>query len=417
MHTGEKMIKDALEIEKINTDADSSLKGIGLQKVRAAERLLKALIDGKRAVFCTIEHIDDVLEIDAEGEKTDYTTEQNKSYTSGFSMNSQEIKNSLRIFFDNWHSIVESSESMRFVFYTNAPIIKEKKVGVLKNIKEELPEQALIQLLIEKKYESAFPFVLPIMKDYYIEQHRKHTKDIDIYEQLWESMTFKKWEAFFNLIEWNFEQKDEKEVRKEIEELVRQLCCKFNVDLKYSDKIVAQILDMVELRTFETDFLHRMVHVGEVKSLFLEFAQESKIQEKLDPFHVKWDSIKCDDIRDINDKFLGVCPTFDIDLLEELEEEYIEGSFEQSQHQDHRQVKAYNYRIYRVCKKIIQHFIKENGNALSQNQIESIIENLTDEAEKLILDKAKTYSVAFEDRDMVRKTILLLFQDCYLAFD
>ncbi len=72
------MIKDALEIEKINTDADSNLKGIGLQKVRAAERLLKALIDGKRAVFCTIEHIDDVLEIDADGEKTDYTTEQNK---------------------------------------------------------------------------------------------------------------------------------------------------------------------------------------------------------------------------------------------------------------------------------------------------------------------------------------------------
>lgn len=336
---------------------------------------------------------------------------------SGFSMNSQEIKNSLRIFFDNWHSIVESSESMQFVFYTNAPIIKEKKVGVLKNIKEELPEQALIQLLIEKKYENAFPFVLPIMKDYYIEQHKKHTQDIKIYEQLWESMSFEKWKTFFDLIEWNFEQKDEKEVRKEIEDLVRQLCCKFNVDLKYSDKIVAQILDMVELRTFETDFLYRMVHVGEVKSLFLELAQESKIQEKLDPLHVKWDSIKCDDVRDINDKFLGVCPNFDMNLLEELEEEYIEGSFEQSQHQDHRQVKAYNYRVYRVCKKIIKHFIKENGNALSQDQIENIIDNLTDEAEKLILDKAKTYSVAFEDRDMVRKTILLLFQDCYLAFD
>lgn len=411
------MIRDALEIEKINTDADSSLKGIGLQKVRAAERLLRALIDGKRAVLCTIEHIDDVLEINIDGEKTDYTTEQNKSYTSGFSMNSQEIKNSLRIFFDNWHRVVESSENMQFVFYTNVPIIKEKKVGVLKNIKEELPEQALIQLLIEKKYESAFPFVLPIMKDYYMEQHKKHTQDIGIYEQLWDSMTFEKWKSFFDLVEWNFEQKNEKEVRKEIEELVRQLCCKFNVDLKYSDKIVAQILDMVELRTFETDFLSRMVHVGEVKSLFLELAQESKIQEKLDPFHMKWDSIKCEDIRDINDKFLGVCPAFDMDLLEELEEEYIEGSFEQSQHQDHRQVKAYNYRVYRVCKKIIKHFIKENGSVLSQSQIENIIENLTDEAEKLILDKAKTYSVAFEDRDMIRKTILLLFQDCYLAFD
>lgn len=100
-------------------------------------------------------------------------------------------------------------------------------------------------------------------------------------------MTFEKWKVFFDLIEWNFEQKDEKEVRKEVEELVRQLCCKFNVDLKYSDKIVAQILDMVELRTFETDFLHRMVHVGEVKSLFLELTQESKIQEKARSFACK----------------------------------------------------------------------------------------------------------------------------------
>ena len=174
---------------------------------------------------------------------------------------------------------------------------------------------------------------------------------------------------------------------------------------------------MVEFRTSETDFLHRMVHVGEIKSLFLELAQELKIQEKLDPLHAKWDSIKCDDIRDINDKFLGVCPDFDMDLLEELEEEYIEGAFEQNQYQNHKQVKAYNYRVYGVCKRIVKDVIKKNGNVLSQNQIENIIENLTDEAEKLILDKAKTYSVAFEDRDMVRKTILLLFQECYLAFD
>lgn len=411
------MIKDALENEQINTDAISGLKGLGLQKLRAAERLLRALMDGKKAVLCTIEHIDDVLEVDVDGEKTNYTTEQNKSYASDFSMNSHEVKNSLRIFFDNWHRVVETSESIQFVFYTNASIAKEKRVGVLKNIKEELPEQPLIQLLVEKKYENAFPFVLPILREYYIEQHKKHTKDICTYEQLWDSMTFEKWEQFFDLIEWDFDKKTEREVRKDITELVEKLCYKFNVDYKHVERIVAQILDMVESRTFEKDFLCRMVHVGEIKSLFLELAQESQIREKLDPFHLKWDSIKCDDVRDINDKFLDVCPSFDKELLEELEEEYIDGSFEQSQHQNLRQVKAYNYRIYRVCKKIIKQIIKENGNGLSQIQIETFIESLTDEAERLILDKAKTYEVAFEDRDMVRKTILVLFQECYLAFN
>ena len=117
-------------------DADSSIKGIGLQKIRAAERLLRALLENKRAVFCTIEHVDDVLEVDVEQETTNYTAEQNKSYSTDFSMNSHEVKNSLRIFFDNWYGTVEASESIRFVFYTNTNIKKENKVGVLKDIEE-----------------------------------------------------------------------------------------------------------------------------------------------------------------------------------------------------------------------------------------------------------------------------------------
>ena len=46
---------------------------------------------------------------------------------------------------------------------------------------------------------------------------------------------------------------------------------------------------MIESRKFEDDFLCRIVHVAEIKSLFLEFAQEAKIQEKLDPMYEKWD--------------------------------------------------------------------------------------------------------------------------------
>ena len=153
------MIKEVLQTDQINTDADSSIKGIGLQKIRAAERLLRALLENKRAVFCTIEHVDDVLEVDVEQETTNYTAEQNKSYSTDFSMNSHEVKNSLRIFFDNWYGTVEASESIRFVFYTNTNIKKENKVGVLKDIEESLPEEPLLQLLCDKKYKEAFPFI------------------------------------------------------------------------------------------------------------------------------------------------------------------------------------------------------------------------------------------------------------------
>ena len=103
--------------------------------------------------------------------------------------------------------------------------------------------------------------------------------------------------------------------------------------------------------------------------------------------------------------------------IKSLVDEYIDGAYEQSHHQNHRQVKAYNYRVYKTCRKLISRFLKEHNGTLTQFEIEQFLENLTLEAEKVIQDKAKTYSMPFEDQDMVRKTIILLFQECYLAFD
>jgi hypothetical protein len=230
-------------------------------------------------------------------------------------------------------------------------------------------------------------------------------------------MTYEKWKKFFDLIEWNFGEKDELEVRASVNEKVRQLCDYYGVEEKFTDKIVAQLIDMVESRTFEKDYLRRVVHIGEVKAIFLELAQSVKVEEKLDPIHTKWDEVRCDDIRDINDKILDVCPEYDTGMLEALEEEYIDGSFEQKSYPNNREIKAYNYRVYVVCKKIIRQVIKEKKDSFSQDEIEKILDRFTDEAEKLIIDKAKTYKIPFMDRDMVRKTIILLFQECYLALD
>ena len=390
-----KMISEVLQSNQINTNADASIKGIGLQKVRAAERLLKAVLQEKKALYCMIEHVDDVLEGNWQGEVVKYTAEQNKSYSVDFSMNSHEIKNSLRIFFDTWLGTVEMSESIQFVFYTNVKFKKENKAGVFKDKEVTFPDEPLLQLLSEKRYDEAFPFVLPIFKAYYIEQHSKHVKtpeDMEKIQKILDTMTVEKWKKFFGLIEWNFGEADEIAVRKSID-------------------------NMIESRKFEKDFLHSIVHVSEVKILFLEFAQEARVEEKLDPMHEKWDEIECSDVRNIGEKFLSVCAEYEKDSLEELVDEYIDGAYEQSHHQNHRQVKAYNYRVYKTCRKLISRFLKEHNGTLTQFEIEQFLENLTLEAEKVIQDKAKTYSMPFEDQDMVRKTIILLFQECYLAFD
>ena len=367
--------------------------------------------------MCTIEYVDDVLQVDISGDNPEYTTEQNKSYESFFSLNSKEIKNSMRIFFDNWIGTVEASESIQFVFYTNTSIMKEKKVGVLQTLNLELPEQPILQLLIDKRYGEALPYVRPVIENYYLEQHQKHTTDITPYQQLLNSMDDDKWISFLQLIEWNFGQSDEQTVRSNVVDRVSDLCLNYNVDTRYVNSIVAELLDMIESRTFEKDFLKRIVHVAEVKALFLEKSLEVKAKESLDPIHTKWDEIICDDIRNLQDKIISVCPEFDKDEMDFLTDEYADGAFEQKNHNHIRAVKAFNYRVYNVCRRVIKKRIKDHGNTFIQNEITELIDELTKQAETLIKDKAQTYDIAFNDTDMIKKTILILFEECYLAFD
>lgn len=412
------MKKDKIIKNIINTDADSSIKGIGLQKLRVVKRLLEALLNDNKVVFCAIEYVDDVIEIDMGEATSKITTEQNKNYSSPFSVNSPEIKNSLRIFFDTWRK-VENDEKISFVFYTNTSICKENKVGEIKKLDLELPNEPILKLLIEKKYDEALPIIIPILKDYYIKQYRKHKgDDVQYYEEELADMKEEDWINFFDLIEWKFEEDDESGLTKKLELLVEELCSKFYVEIKYSKKILSCIKDLIESQSLNKNFLDKLVHVAQIEVLFKDFALEAKLEEKLDPVYKKWDEIEINDVRNLEKKILNVCEDFDKDELDELQDSYIEGKFEQTSYVEKREVKAYNYRIYKECKKRIKHILKDKEECkFSEVEIQEIIEILTDISEEHILDKSKTYKIPYKDRDMVKKTILILFEECFLALD
>lgn len=411
------MKRNSIVKNEINTDADSNLKGIDLQKLRATERLLSALLNKKKCIYCTIEYIDDVIEIDFSNDRSKIQTEQNKNYGKCFSINSKEVKNSLRIFFDTWRK-AEESESITFVFYTNTGIAKEKCIGELKNVGRKLPSDPFIKLLIEKRYDEVLPFIIPVIKSYYIEQHKKHSIDNSYYEDVIEDIKYDEWKTFFELIEWRFNEPNEMEIRDKIQILIMELCKEYNVEVRYSDKILASILDMISSRALETDFLNKLVHVSDVKLMFYDFVREVKVDEKLDPVHTRWDELKCNDVRDLGEKIFSVCPDFDEDILLEYEDDFIEGKFEQDNYIEIKEVKAYNYRIYKVCNKYVKKLLKDkNDIAFSEEHIVEIIKELTCEGEKSILDKSKTYKIPYKDRDMVYKTVLILFQECFIALD
>ena len=124
------MKEEVIIKNNIDTSADSNIKGMGLQKLRATERLLEAIILEKQGIYCTIEYVDDVIEMDFSKENTCIQTEQNKNYKSAFSINSDEVKNSLRIFLDTWRRVEYDENMKNYVNIVTKPFKYEQiKIG------------------------------------------------------------------------------------------------------------------------------------------------------------------------------------------------------------------------------------------------------------------------------------------------
>ncbi|MEN2259085.1 hypothetical protein AAIB48_16600 [Paraclostridium benzoelyticum] len=330
---------------------------------------------------------------------------------------------------------MEEDENISFVFYTNTSISKEKKIGVLKDLDIELPDEPVMELLIEKKYDKAFPLILPVFKEYYIKQHNKHINinseedsGISYYEELINSMDAKQWEKFFGLIEWKFGEDDENELTNTIKSDIEEVCDKLDVEKKYVEKIFLQIIGLIDSKSLRKNFLDKMIHVAEIKLMFNELQRDIKVKatlcdvnnedKGLDPMYEKWDDVNKEDIRDLEKKILSVCDDFDEDEIEYLQEMLIDGKFEQRKYPDFRKVKAYNYRIYKECNRYIKRLLKtRQTNKFTEEEIDTIMEDMTEKSENIILDKDKTYTMPYRDKDMIRKTILILFEECFIALD
>lgn len=416
------MKKGELLKNNIDTSADANIKGMGLQKLRLAERLLEALIDGDKCIYCLIEDLDDVVEYEQKENELEIRTEQNKNYKKPFTLNSEQVKNSLRIFFDNWRN-VEFDESISFLFYTTNCIAKEKKVGVIKELNLKLPKEPLLELLIQEKYDIVLPIFIPVFKEYYIEQYKKHIKtedsdEIDYYYKLLEGQKDEDWITFFKLIEWKFNCDNEGELKEKLLNNIEILCDRYDVDNKYSNRILDQIIGMIENHSMEKKYTDRIVHKSEIEVIFMTLAREVVVDDLIDPMHNKFDEIECSDYRNLSEKITYVCPEYNKFDLEDMRDEFVDGKYEQNHYPDKRIVKSYNYRLYKEFKKTIRKIIKHKETKfLTQEEIEIILDELTDIGEKLIVDKSKTYKMPYKDRDMIRKTIFILMEECFISFD
>ena len=85
-----------------------------------------------------------------------------------------------------------------------------------------------------------------------------------------------------------------------------------------------------------------------------------------------------------------------------------------------RDVKAYEYRVYEACKRFLIKYIygmEFEVIEFSETLIEHLFEEMFSVSKTFLLDKSKSYDYPFIDDDMIKKTIYILFQNCYLSFE
>lgn len=144
-------------------------------------------------------------------------------------------------------------------------------------------KKPLLQLLSEKRYDEAFPFVLPIFKAYYIEQHSKHVKtpeDMEKIQKILDTMTVEKWKKFFGLIEWNFGEADEIAVRKSIDICGSDILEEQYEKFFYTDE---EYLDILKVRKKSIQSMNDLLERknGRMKNIHSNIEKDEKEIERI----------------------------------------------------------------------------------------------------------------------------------------
>lgn len=131
----------------------------------------------------------------------------------------------------------------------------------------------------------------------------------------------------------------------------------------------------------------------------------------------QWEEVELNDSRNMPDKLLSVCNTIKEARINKYCRDIASGKIELRNYSE-RYVSAIKYRIFEVCQEELLNFVEENeAKELTVEEINGLIDRYTDRAVEIIEDKAQEYAYPIKNRDLLKKTVLALIDECYLSFD
>lgn len=196
-------------IKTIKREAGDTSKGYTLQKLRTISLILSEIQKNETVDFtAAIEYNGDIY---LNTQRNVYV-EENKAYESkDFSFASDQVKNTLVYFIDYWLNNKRDGK-IKFGFYSTNDIAKESNAGRVKELGLTLPDKKIIDLLIDKDYKAnkliyiTKTIILDEYKSQY-ENNRSYKLEESYYSTI-EKFSDSDWIAFYNIIEWKFNEND-----------------------------------------------------------------------------------------------------------------------------------------------------------------------------------------------------------------
>ncbi|WP_109438657.1 hypothetical protein [Aquimarina sp. AU119] len=397
----------------INREAKDLIEAIRLQKLRALEYLLDHLEDkGESDIAVAIEILEDVY---VRKEKSEMF-EQNKNYdpSSKFSLNSEEILKSFCSFLDVW-VYNQLSTNISFCFLSTNSIAKERQTERSRNLKINFPSEKILEVLAtgnDEKIKEVSCFVKSIVTDYYQKNFIDETSTLNVLD----SMDLDSWNGFLSQIKWIFGYKSVEEINKSLIEKIKN--CRYYSKFHHGkeEDIKAKLLEVIEQKSIKEDYVFRLVNKSDIK---LQFSYSELENQNLtqDDVYLLWTTIeKPDDFRNLGEKILAVCPSYNSKKLKNLERKASIAKIEENKLRNSPKYLALKYRVYDYCANALLDMI-DGKSTFTEAEINIIISAIDKECVEQFKELKKDFDYGIKRNTIILELFVEFIDSCYLAFD
>lgn len=403
----------------INREANEQIKAFRLQKLRAIFNILDYIEnEPDKDIAVAIEIIEDVY---VATESSEYY-EQDKDYDpdSSFTLNSEEILKSFCSFLDIW-VYHQYSPNIKFCFLATNKIGKERESKRISRLNLVLPSTKILEELSSndnKRIEDVSKLVQSVIFDYYRENFASVPQAKETLSAL-NGIDDCLWLEFLKQINWSFLSESIEALETEVIEKIKR--CKFYS--KYDNKeqennIKNNLLELVEKKSLNNHKIFRLVVKPEVQLTFSDalLSQEEELNQ--DEVHSLWETIETpNDKRNLRDKILSVCPSFDLKKIEKYERKVSITKVSEASYKNSTQYLALKYRVYDYCDSALFNKKEILNNSLSETQLEEIINEINDGCVKEFKDLKKQFDYSINRDGIIIELFFDFVDNCYLAFD